>query len=72
MSEVKWKEVESSNIDAIGYNEENQELHIRFKSSAEYVYTDVPASVYQGFLDADSKGRYLNTVIKGKYNTMRV
>ena len=69
---MEWKQVESSNIDAIAYDEDNQELRVRFKSGTEYVYTDVPAKVYQGFLDADSKGRYLNTVIKGKYNTMRV
>ena len=69
---MEWKEAESSNIDAIAYEEDNQELHVRFKSGSEYVYTDVPKKIYDGFMDASSKGRYLNTVIKGKYNTMRV
>lgn len=68
---IKWTLVESSNVAAIGYeNHEDDmkaELHVRFKSGAEYIYSDVPQDVVQGFLDADSKGKFLNEHIKDVY-----
>ena len=57
--------VDSSNIEAIGHDSDNQELHVRFLKSGEtYVYYGVDEWVYQEFLQADSKGTYLNTNIK--------
>ncbi len=64
---MEWQEVESSNIAAIGYDEDTHMLHVRFNYGAEYVYSDVPADVHKAFLAADSKGRYLNEHIKGAY-----
>lgn len=72
MSDIKWQSVESSNIDEIGYDEGKKELRILFKSGAEYVYHDVGEDVVQGLLDADSKGKYLNEHIKGKYEYGRL
>ena len=72
MGKIEWKLVESSNIAAIGYDEETKELHVQFNSGSEYVYQDVPAGVYQDFLDADSKGKYLNEYIKGVYEFKKV
>lgn len=69
---VTWESVESTNIDMIGYDDENSQLHVRFRSGAEYVYSEVPPAVYQEFLDADSKGKYLNERIKGRYEYARV
>jgi len=60
--------VDSSNVEAIGYDAEMQELHVRFmKSGATYVYYDVEDWVFQEFMQADSKGIYLNTNIKDRY-----
>lgn len=67
MADIKWQEVESSNISAIGYDEEKQELYVRFSSGAEYAYHEVPTGIYQDFLDADSKGKYFYQHIKGRY-----
>ena len=64
---VEWTAVESSNISMVGYDDENSQLHVRFNSGAEYAYNEVPPAVYQEFLDAESKGRYLNERIKGRY-----
>ena len=69
---VIWTLVESSNIVAIGYEEDEKQLHVQFNSGAEYVYHDVPATRVQDFLDADSKGKYLNEHIKGKYEYEKV
>lgn len=51
----------------IGYDEDMNELHVKFNSGDEYIYHDVPADVYQDFKNAPSKGRYLNELIKGKF-----
>ncbi|TET43042.1 MAG: KTSC domain-containing protein [Dehalococcoidia bacterium] len=69
---VTWESVESTNIDMIGYDEDNSQLHVKFRSGAEYVYNEVPPAVYQEFLDSDSKGKFLNERIKGRYNYARV
>lgn len=60
--------VDSSNIEAIGYDPDSQELHVRFLRSGEvYVYYGVEDWVFQEFRYAESKGGYLNNSIKGRY-----
>jgi len=56
--------VESSNIDAIGYEPAKKELRIRFKSGQTYKYTPVTQKGYEDFLSADSKGKYFHKNIK--------
>ncbi len=68
MAEIAWKDVESSNIAAIGYDATEEELHVRFNTGSEYVYFDVPEKIYNDFMDAGSKGRYFATTIKSVYN----
>ena len=60
--------VDSSNIEAIGYDPDGQMLHVRFLKSGEtYVYYDVEEWVFEEFMQADSKGNYLHINIKGRY-----
>ena len=59
--------VDSSNIEAIGYDAELRELHVQFLSGATYVYSDVEDGVFEDLLQAPSKGSYLNRNIKGRY-----
>ena len=48
--------------EAIGYDPDAQELHVRFVKSGEtYVYYGVEEWVFQEFMQADSKGTYPNT-----------
>lgn len=61
--------VTSSNIEAIGYDPDTMELHVRFLKSGEtYIYYGLESWVFEEFMHADSKGRYLNTQIKGRYS----
>ncbi|MDO8432071.1 MAG: KTSC domain-containing protein [Candidatus Binatus sp.] len=61
--------VDSSNVEAIGYDSATRELHVRFVKSGEtYVYYEVEEWVFEDFKRADSKGTFLNTNIKGRYN----
>jgi hypothetical protein len=65
--------VDSSSIDAIGYDAESQELHIRFLKSGEtYVYYAVEERTFAELMEADSKGIYLNTRIKPHYRYERL
>jgi hypothetical protein len=60
--------VDSSNIEAIGYDSTCQELHVRFLKSGEtYVYYAVDEWVFNELMQAASKGEYLNANIKPNY-----
>ena len=61
--------VESSSIRAIGYDGEAEELWIEFHSSPDpYVYFEIPADVYGELEEAESKGEYVNLIIKPYYD----
>lgn len=65
--------VESTNIDAVGYDAATRRLYVRFLSSGStYVYYDVQKAVFEDLLDADSKGRFLNAQIRGAYAYRRL
>lgn len=57
--------VTSSNIQAIGY--ENETLEVEFISGAVYQYHGVPPNEHEAMMNADSKGKYLNANIKNSY-----
>ena len=60
--------VDSSNIEAIGYDTGTLELHVRFLKSGEtFVYYAIEEWRHQELMQADSKGTYLNTNIKPNY-----
>lgn len=62
--------VESSNINAIGY--EAGMLFVRFNNGLVYAYSNVPQEVYDGLTAAESKGRYINESVKGKFNSCKL
>ena len=64
--------VNSSTIEALEYDYSNKSLYVYFVNGREYVYGNVPVEVYAKFLEADSKGKYLNSEIVGKYNYVRL
>jgi hypothetical protein len=61
---IELKQVESSNIDKVGYDEKT--LFILFKNGGLYKYIDVPSDIYDGLVVAESVGKYLNTEVKKK------
>ncbi len=62
--------VASSDIASVGY--ENGTLHIRFNSGGLYAYYNVPVSVYQGLMKADSHGKYFHANIRGRYGDTKI
>jgi hypothetical protein len=62
-------EVESTSIEAIGYDRQGHELYVRFRESGRtYAYWEVEENVFEEFLGAASKGNYFNREIKGEYS----
>ena len=59
--------VDSSNIEAIGYDNDSQALHVQFLSGGCYIYIDVPRHVFDALISAPSKGSFLNREIKNVY-----
>jgi hypothetical protein len=60
---------ESSVIGAVGHS---RVLEVQFESGRVYQYFDVPEDVYNEMLNAESKGRYFNSHIRGRYNYQEI
>jgi hypothetical protein len=64
--------VSSSTIQTQYYNPMTGELEIIFKNSPEvYTYHGVPPERHTEFLEAESKGKYLNAVIKPNHGVTK-
>ena len=64
-------DVESSNLDSIGYDEPTREMNIAFNDGSLYAYYNVPPDIWNGFQNASSAGQYFHQNIKGKYEHYR-
>ncbi|WP_444676854.1 helicase HerA-like domain-containing protein [Halomonas sp. E19] len=71
-SDVEMTSVVSSNVAAVGYDEESETLQVEFKNGAVYQYFEVPQYIFEGLRGADSVGGYLASNIKGVYRYSRV
>jgi lysyl-tRNA synthetase class 2 len=60
-------DVDSSAIDAIGYDLANSALLIRFMSGGTYRYNHVAPGTFVELLNAPSKGSYYHAHIKDAY-----
>jgi hypothetical protein len=70
---VEMIPVSSSNVQAIGYDEANQVLYVRFNNNSLYRYQGVPIAEFFGLQNASSVGSYLNQNIKkGSYAYQRL
>jgi KTSC domain len=56
--------VSSSNLASIGYDPVTQTLEIEFLHGGIYQYSDVPSSVYNGLIKAESYGYYFDRHVK--------
>lgn len=63
--------VASSNLSSVGYDPITKTLRIAFHSGT-YDYYNVPESVYEGLLNAGSKGEYHAAYIKHSYKYRRI
>jgi uncharacterized protein len=64
--------ITSSNIVSIGYDSATETLEVEFAKTGIYQYYNVPESIHQQFMEADSKGAFLNSHIRNAYPYSRV
>lgn len=64
---MQLKPVTSSNIDAVGYHEDERTLHVRFTSGATYTYRDVDPAEHQALIEAESVGKHFAKHIRPHY-----
>lgn len=68
----EMKPVSSSNIEALGYDKENQTVYVRFLNGTLYVYKGVSEHEFEGLFNAPSIGSYLHRNFKNVYPYERV
>ena len=66
---MKMIKVESSNVVAVGRRGRN--LYVEYPTGT-YKYKKVPRILYKKLLEAPSKGRFMNKVIKNNFEYSRV
>ncbi|MBA2432986.1 MAG: KTSC domain-containing protein [Chthoniobacterales bacterium] len=64
--------VQSRAIAAIGYSRQLRTLEVEFHRGGTYRYLQVPPSVHQQLMAAESKARFYNRKVRGKYRALRV
>jgi hypothetical protein len=58
--------VDSRSVDQIGYDDGANEVHVIFKNSGHYIYSDVSQELWERFRDSPSKGTFVNEEFKAK------
>ena len=71
-SHIPHAPVISTGIASIGYSKRRHILEIEFVSGAVYRYLQVAPGVYRELMTADSKARYYDANIRGKYFSLRM
>jgi hypothetical protein len=61
---MEMQSVSSSNLAAVGYDNDSATLRIQFLHGGSYDYYGVPSDVYDGLMGAGSKGTYFDQNIK--------
>jgi hypothetical protein len=72
MHEVTFESVKSSWVDAIAYHDKSQTLYVRITEGGGYAFKHVPRVVFDELRAAESKGSYINAVVKPAYHYERV
>ena len=62
----------SSNIEAIGYDVQSRQMHVRFKGGTIYAHDDVTPLKHAEFIASKSKGAHYHENFKGKHNVRKL
>jgi len=65
-------DVKSTAVESIGFNDSLGRMTVTFNGGRSYAYYGVSRQKYQAFCAAQSKGRYVNTAVKGQYAYQRL
>ena len=65
-------QVQSTNIESVGYDTASRTLEIEFHGGRVYQYFDVPDAVHRELMAASSHGTYFASEIKGRFRFARI
>ncbi len=68
----RMQSVDSSCVAAAGYERAGEEVYVEYVDGDTYAYAPVPYVIWRAFQAADSKGRFVNTVLKPNFPCRRV
>jgi hypothetical protein len=66
-SDIQMQSVSSSNLSAVGYDEETKTLRVLFRTGLTYEYSGVSPKVYDQLLAAESIGQYFHANIRSDF-----
>jgi len=69
---IPREKVDSSNVAEVGHDSDTDTLVVLFHNGGMYAYDDVPRTVYDQMLSAESVGKFFNAHVKGKYDFRKV
>jgi KTSC domain len=72
VSHIRREAVASHGLAAIGYSKRLHALEIEFVNGAIYRYLNVPPRLYRDLIVADSKARFYDQNVRGKFLSARV
>lgn len=70
--DITMQNVSSSNLSAIGYDEETKTLRIEFNSGSTYDYRGVPKRLMEELLGAESIGSFFHSHIRNDFPYSKV
>jgi hypothetical protein len=70
--DVVMYDVVSSNVSAFGYDADEMVLYVSFHNGSVYWYAGIDSSLYDSFMMAESKGKFVWAYLRGKYEYGRV
>ncbi|KOY87248.1 hypothetical protein AD998_14795 [bacterium 336/3] len=65
------EKIDSSMIAFVSYKKNEQILEVTFQNQTIYEYYKVPEELYEQFMEASSKGQFMNQHIIGNYEYAR-
>ncbi len=60
---MQLETVDSSMIHAVGYDPKEQCLEVVFNNGKVYQYFEIPQEIYDGLMEASSKGSYMRSFV---------
>jgi hypothetical protein len=72
LKQMDWQPLDSKMLAAVAYVPETGTLYLRFRSGEIYRYFDFPEDQYQAFFQAESRGRYFLSHIRGRFRYQRI
>ena len=68
---MNWQDIKSSAIASIAF-ELDQGLYVLFNDGTEYLYKNASYQVFKDWLKAESKGRFFNLEVRGKFKGIEI